>query len=83
MEIFIVEVNSVRRGDETGYDTKAYSTEEKAKSALKELVDDNRDLCKKDGWIISSDDDDYFLACNEDDYLYNHLEIAVRCLEVI
>lgn len=80
--MIIVEVNCVLRGDEIDYDPKAYSTEEKAKAALKEFVDDNRGIYKREGWVVSSDDDDYFLASNKDDYLYNHLEIAVRCLQV-
>ena len=38
MEIFIVEVDRVWNGQIMEYDTKAYSTEEKAKKALKEFV---------------------------------------------
>lgn len=82
MEIFIVETNGVYKGEEMSYDTRAYSTEEKAKKALKEFVDDERKCCEREGWKIESDDDDYFLAYEDGDYLFNHTEVAVRCLEV-
>ena len=83
MEIFIVEVDRVYNGQVLEYDTKAYSTEEKAKKALKEFVDDDKKYCERDGWTIDCDDDDYFLAYEEGDYLFNHVEAAVRLLEVI
>lgn len=83
MEVFIVEVDRVYRGNVLEYDTKAYSTEEKAKKALKKFVDEDRKYCERDGWTVECDDDDYFLAHEDGNYLYNHVEAAVRLLEVM
>lgn len=82
MEIFIVEVDRVVDGEKMDYDTKAYSTEEKAKAALKEFVDDDRKYCERDGWTIEADFEDYFQAYADGDYPLNHCEAAVRLLEV-
>ena len=83
MEIFIVEVDRVWDGQIMEYDTRAYSTEEKAKEALKKFVDEDCMYCERDGWTVDCDNDDYFLAYSEGDYLPNHTEAAVRRLEVM
>lgn len=83
MEIFIVEVDRVYKGQILEYDTKAYSTEKKAIKALKKFVNEDKQYCLRDGWKIEADDDDYFLAYEDGDYLFNHVESAVRLLEVI
>ena len=83
MEVFIVEVDRVWNGEKMDYGTQVYSTKEKAVKALKEIVDDIKKYCKRDGWTIVCDNDDYFYAYLEDDYPYNHTEAAVRRLEVL
>lgn len=83
MEIFIVEVDRVYNSQILEYDTRAYSTEEKAKKALKEFVDEERKYCERDWWTIGCDDDDYFLAYEDGNYMHNHVEATVRLLEVM
>lgn len=82
MEVFIVEVDRVWNGEEMDYGTQVYSTKEKAVKALKEIVNDIKKYCVRDGWTIECDNDDYFSAYLEDDYPYNRTEAAVRRYEV-
>lgn len=81
-KVYLVEIDRVVDGEKMDYPTEVFESKTSALEYFKSTVEHIREYCKRDGWTINDDEENYFRASGNNDSLLNRTTAVVHSVFV-